>query len=549
MDKLKPVLTHKFWILFVIALGLSFFGWSGGASNVDETNKSGVSKLDGSLKKIKDLGGTAATKNSDWIEKLDAINTEMSSRTSVAAAQLWDSQKSLKRWPVRIGQRAPNFFCLEDVTTLEQSLGGKSNMLRTFYRLDFQRELERVWLLAQPEGAAQGPQKVRFPLQDMPTPSRFPWESVDPSIEEIYSAQEDLWLISSLLMAVREVNSGTVSVIDSHVKELQLVQLFRGTRLADGAAGGGGAGGAGGGAGGAMGGAGGGAGGAMGGAGGGGPMGGGGGPMGGGGGPMGGGGGPMGGGGGPMGGSGGAAASEGGSLDPQKYYCEDTEFRRTRGFKMKLVVDHRKLPELLAALSRSPWPVEIIHVNQGPAPTTLYSPAEGTTEGGSEGGGIGPMGGGGTPMGGGGTPMGGGGTPMGGGGGAASVGLQAPGGGAVPMGGGGGGFAGPGPGFGGGGFQSSLGDNSATDDQVIANVVPTENPHLATVVIVGLMTIYKKPPVNESAAAANPGTPAANPKTPAANPGTPAANPNAPAGKPGTPESNQKPQPGANPGR
>ena len=192
---------------------------------------SGVSKLDGSLKKIKDLGGTAATKNSDWIEKLDAINTEMSSRTSVAAAQLWDSQKSLKRWPVRIGQRAPNFFCLEDVTTLEQSLGGKSNMLRTFYRLDFQRELERVWLLAQPEGAAQGPQKVRFPLQDMPTPSRFPWESVDPSIEEIYSAQEDLWLISSLLMAVREVNSGTVSVIDSHVKELQLVQSVSYTHL------------------------------------------------------------------------------------------------------------------------------------------------------------------------------------------------------------------------------------------------------------------------------------------------------------------------------
>ena len=106
---------------------------------------------------------------------------------------------------------------------------------------------------------------VTAEAQDMPTPSRFPWEQVDPSIEEIYSAQEDLWLISSLLMAVREVNSGTVSVIDSHVKELQLVQLFRGTRLAAGASGASG------------GGAGGGAGGAMGGAGGGGPMGGGGG--------------------------------------------------------------------------------------------------------------------------------------------------------------------------------------------------------------------------------------------------------------------------------
>ena len=69
----------------------------------------------------------------------------------------------------------------------------------------------------------------------------------------------------------------------------------------------------------------------------------------------------------------------------------------------------------------------------------------------------------------------------------------------------------------------------------VATPSAVSEPHLATVVIVGLMTIYKKPPVNESAAAANPGAPAASPNAPAANPGTPG--------------SNQKPQPGANPGR
>ena len=132
------------------------------------------------------------------------------------------------------------------MTTVLESPDGNANVIRTFYKLDYERELDRVWMLVEPEGAPQGPRKVRFPRGALPTPSRYPWGRVDPSIEEIYSAQEDLWLIASLLTAIREVNSGTVSIIDSHVKELQLLQLFRGTRLGEGETGSGAGGGAGG---------------------------------------------------------------------------------------------------------------------------------------------------------------------------------------------------------------------------------------------------------------------------------------------------------------
>ena len=657
MDKLKPVLTHKFWILFVIVMVLAPFGWSSGTGALTDGIEGEKSKLEGTFKKIGGLAASAAEKNDTWIDELTKINSAMASRTSMAAASLWDSQKQLKVWPPRIARRAPVFHCLEDVATVVAAPNGNANVIRTFYKLDYERELDRVWLLVEPEQAPQGARKVRFARGDLPTPGRYPWPGIDPSIEEIYSAQEDLWLISSLLTAIREVNAGTVSIVDSHVKELQLIQLFRGTRLSAGTAGsssdGGGAaaGGAAGGApeaGGAGGGAagagplpgqptgvaagvggGGGAMGAMGGGGGqvadtqftvpvdfslteefsavlvigqksqdgggamgasspmggaaGGPMGGASNPMGGEV-PMGGASGPMGAGG-PMGSSasGGDASGGNGSLNPLKYYCEDSDFARTRGFKLKLVVDHRKVPELLAALSRSPWPIEIIHVNQGPSDTILYRPSEvvaseGAAGGGNPmggggfggtpmgagggtpmgaGGGFGgtPMGaGGGTPMGagggfggtpmggGGGTPMGGGfgGTPMGNGGGGASsanVGLQAPGGngGGTPM----GGFGGQG----GAGFQSPAQAMPSTSGLLSnVNVVPTENPHLATVVVVGLMTLYKRPPVDPNATQGDASnmttTPAANPgAAPAANPGAaPAANPGA------APAANPKPQ-------
>jgi len=242
MDKLQPVITHKFWILFVTVLGVAGFGWSSGTGALTEGIDGEKKRLEGSFKKMEGLVSEAGKKNDVWIDELAKINSSMSNRTRDAANQLWNGQKQLKVWPERIRRRASQFYCLDDVTTVLSDPDPKHdpNVIRTFYKLDYERELDRVWLLVEPEEARQGPRKVRFPRRDLPTSQRYPWGNVDPSIEEIYSAQEDLWLMSSLLRAIREVNAGTVSVVDSHVKELQLIQLFRGTRWADGAAGGGG---------------------------------------------------------------------------------------------------------------------------------------------------------------------------------------------------------------------------------------------------------------------------------------------------------------------
>ena len=63
MDKLKPVLVHKFWILFVLVLIVAPFGWRSGVGSLTEGIDGEKSKLEGSFKKIDGLASSAGEKN------------------------------------------------------------------------------------------------------------------------------------------------------------------------------------------------------------------------------------------------------------------------------------------------------------------------------------------------------------------------------------------------------------------------------------------------------------------------------------------------------
>ncbi len=52
------------------------------------------------------------------------------------------------------------------------------------------------------------------------------------------------------------------------------------------------------------------------------------------------------------------------AADKGTRYVEETSQYKTRAFHMELLMDHRRLPDMLAALSNSPWPVQILQVDQ-----------------------------------------------------------------------------------------------------------------------------------------------------------------------------------------
>ncbi|QDT42724.1 hypothetical protein Pan241w_28120 [Gimesia alba] len=495
MDKLKPILVHKFWIILFIALLLPVIGWSMAtgslAKEIDE-RKAAIDKA------FTDAQVPPNPPNETWSSALKEINKEKEKYIGQSHKYLWDKQKSLFVWP-------------PDVTPLMKNTpyrGEISRVPRNLYRSAYKFEILRAHKLANPFSLKDGTGTVDISPNTIPHVPLDKWKTLPPTSEEMWDAQEDVWLVSSILEAIAEVNKGAANISESPVRQIIQLELRGGTVGDDGSApagdgsmgdmdgmagmagmdsGGFGGGGGGGRAGmtDAMGG------GAMqidvdmdltkifgndvdGSAGGGDDS------------------------GDVMAESagmlGGGFAGGQGAQNLKRYYHEDEALPyKTRAFYIKAVIQSSKLPHLLAQLSSMPWPAEIVRVQRADMFDDNLTPI--ASLGGTTGRrGASPMGGdagfsadsgfGGTEFGGG--------RPGGGSGFSAEAGGQ--------------------PGMG----QPGL-ENKGLLDAALSD------PELSVVTIAGLMTLYKpyEPPEGEMVAEAegtnpnNPGQPAADAATPA----------------------------------
>lgn len=503
MKQLEPILKYHFWILLFVALIMAFTGWWMTTGQMKAAITDRRNKIEEAKKKIPDPKDHPSK---DWEEKLTAINAEQDKLIRSSRAWLYDRQKERMVWPKWIPEAAQ----------LKYREPFKDSRRNIIYRDNYMKEVIRLYEIPRPIGETQESTEgvVNFPFSVMP---HREWGDTPPSNEQMWDSMEDLWLLEPLLQAVLETNGGVNATRhDASVVAIEYIKLHGGDRSkigqsTDAAA----TTGPGMGAGmpGMM----------------------------------------MGAGEGKMERGGGvAAASSGpgststdikqieefgdpGSDDPnasgagasagpgampampgmgvgasedfrpgltggmggagnedvgRRYIDnEDGAPYRTRGFKLTVVMDHRKVPDLYAQLTsseRSPWPVKILRMN-------IADFKEADSFGGGGGGGMPGMPG----MAGGGRPF----TANGGGPGAfpGGAGGRFPAGGGLPKPGGlpgGMGNAGGRGKFRGDredGFPSNL-TGGAIDD-------PMEKPGLARVTFVGLITLYNEPPQAESTSA------------------------------------------------
>lgn len=377
MDKLKPILAQKFWILLSVGLIVSFVGWymaSGALATA-------IDKRTAEIKTARDSANIGEVPNSTWPAAVEKINAEQSVLVDAAKYKLWQDETAVMEWP------EPMIEFLQKATAYR---GDMDPLAPTVYRNYYPRAFEGVWKTVRPISQYDPTGIVDFPAAKM-LPYRS-WGNLTPTYQEIWEAQEDLWLFKALLKSVLTVNGGEEATkLDASIHAIQKLELMGGDRSTIDAGGGGGGGGMGGvmggdsddGAAGLMG-AGYGGGGLMGGGSGGGgaeTMGGGrgatasadfdpkeefGNP-----------GGTAAGGGGGAGnmgmlGAGGAELSgdPGGgqtAASAPRRYIDDDENQpyQTRGFYLSVIMDHRRVPQLLAELTAneySPFPVEIVRV-------------------------------------------------------------------------------------------------------------------------------------------------------------------------------------------
>jgi hypothetical protein len=239
MDK---IIKHHFWGVVVLALALPPLAWNMTAGELETEFQDRQDALEASFKSIPKGNGAP---NDDWIngaqERIDIRKTT----NAQSVDRLWQTQKQLITWPGSISKYMVN--CpypwganppKEKRGELPQGTDAQNRILQVtpdLYKQEYASEVRRVWMIAEPRDDKENQvdssqrQKVHFPFAVLPQRD-LANRPLPPTWMEIWSAQEDLWLLSQILGAVRDVNASTTSITDSYLKQIEQLELYGGKR-------------------------------------------------------------------------------------------------------------------------------------------------------------------------------------------------------------------------------------------------------------------------------------------------------------------------------
>lgn len=228
MDKLKPILAQKFWILFSIVLIMPLTGYF-------MTKGKLAAEIETRFKALNDsFGGIPAgtgVPNDSWTNRLNEINKQQELHNRRARQELWVKQKELMFWPQDI---APIMEKAEYFKDLTQEQKGDQVLYK--YPLSYKSQIRALWEIVDPldDGVnfrdSDKRRKVAFAMADLQQSSVMLSKNFTPSFAQIWAAQEDIWLQTELLQAIKRLNANSISQGDAFVKQLFKITLFGGTK-------------------------------------------------------------------------------------------------------------------------------------------------------------------------------------------------------------------------------------------------------------------------------------------------------------------------------
>lgn len=229
MDKLQPLIKHRYWICFGFAIIFVTVGWwmaSGAIATETNSRKEIVEKA------FTAAGQGATEANEKWVQEALKENESDNSSYNSASAQLWKRQQNARRWPTEIEKD------LKGVPYLDQI---KSSETRAKWASIYKDQIEQLLAIVRPFKDGEGLVVVdRSSITHKPFNS---WRYGPPASPEIWNNQEDIWLLQSILTSIARVNEGATRLTESQVRQIIKLTLRGGDRNAKPASGGGGLGG------------------------------------------------------------------------------------------------------------------------------------------------------------------------------------------------------------------------------------------------------------------------------------------------------------------
>jgi hypothetical protein len=230
MDAIKK---HRFWILLGLAVPMILFGYIAANGALKEA----TTKREEDLKKAESSIPGDGKPNGKYAEGLKAVNEKHKKLVDKALGGLWKEQSAQMFWPPIIAGKVP-----------AQYRGEIGMQPRFAYVRDYPNQFRKLFESLEPmvppaiEKTISWTPKV-FVEDKALTRARF-IPNRPPSNEEVWDAQEDLWLMTMLADAVREANRDADGPATATIKGIEALKLLGGSGTAAPKAAGGTAGGA-----------------------------------------------------------------------------------------------------------------------------------------------------------------------------------------------------------------------------------------------------------------------------------------------------------------
>lgn len=227
MDKLQPLIKHRYWICFGLSVVFVVVGWwmASGAIAIEIEDR--MKKVEESFTKATQ----GATKpNKSWVEAAKKENEADTQSYDRASKQLLQRQKNARKWPDALVNSMKGITYRQDL---------KDTTTRARWASIYRDQIEKLLEIVKPFKEGEG-----LVLVDTGKISHKPfnsWRTSRPSSTEIWNCQEDIWLLESLLKSIARVNEGATRLTESQIRQIFRLHLRGGDRNAApaGAAGGG----------------------------------------------------------------------------------------------------------------------------------------------------------------------------------------------------------------------------------------------------------------------------------------------------------------------
>ena len=231
MDKLQPLITHKFWVLLGLTVLLAIGAYWMGTGELASRTDADWAKVTGI-----DVPVGEGEPNQSWVDATEELAAERQARLDAAARMLADTQQDLRVWPAGYQRYVEGLGYFEPLEKKWPPL--EAVRAREAYGAYYPGEIEGLRELIRPYDPETQSGVTAMPLGTLPAFDTTPWQQVPPLSMTIWSAQEDVWLLRELLTQTVKMNAGADSILDAPLKEIQSLTLRGGgtTAAADGAA-------------------------------------------------------------------------------------------------------------------------------------------------------------------------------------------------------------------------------------------------------------------------------------------------------------------------